>query len=97
MQSYGLFSLDFLRIDDISRGLFVATIKAGRSRRTKWDPRLRKINEDGKKGLLNPMNDAFFKFLLGKEESKRLTIDFLNAVLGSELQETIEDITFLPT
>ena len=26
------------------------------------------------------MNDALFKFILGKKDGKRLTIDFLNAV-----------------
>ena len=29
----------------------------------------------------NPMNDVAFKFIFGKEERKRITIDFLNAVL----------------
>ena len=29
----------------------------------------------------NPMNDVLFKFIFGKEERKRITIDFLNAVL----------------
>ena len=29
----------------------------------------------------NPMNDVLFKFIFGKEERKKITINFLNAVL----------------
>ena len=42
----------------------------------------------------NPMNDVAFKFIFGKEESKRITIDFLNAVLEKSLGHEIKDITF---
>ena len=42
----------------------------------------------------NPMNDVAFKFIFGKEERKRITIDFLNAVLEESLGHEIKDITF---
>ena len=49
------------------------------------------------KGNVNTMNDALFKFVLGKDDAKRLTINFLNAVVGPNLLNPIEDLTFLQT
>ena len=44
------------------------------------DPRGFELLNEVNRGYFNPMNDALFKFLLGKEEGKRLTINFLNSV-----------------
>ena len=43
----------------------------------------------------NPLNDVLFKFIFGKEERKQITIDFLNAVLASSLEHTIQDLQFV--
>lgn len=43
----------------------------------------------------NLLNDALFKFIFGKEEHKQITIDFLNAVLASSLEHTIQDLQFV--
>ncbi len=43
------------------------------------------------------MNDVLFKFIFGKEERKRITIDFLNAVLEQSLSSPIRELTFAPT
>ena len=32
----------------------------------------------------NPLNDYLFKFIFGREERKRITLSFLNAVLNRE-------------
>ena len=45
----------------------------------------------------NPMNDVAFKFIFGKEERKRITIDFLNTVLQESLGHEIRDIAFRQT
>lgn len=45
----------------------------------------------------NPMNDAIFKFIFGKEERKQITIDFLNAVLEKSLGHPIQDLIFSGT
>ena len=42
----------------------------------------------------NPLNDYLFKFIFGKEERKRITLSFLNAILGREGQDELTDITF---
>ena len=43
----------------------------------------------------NPLNDYLFKFIFGREERKRITISFLNAVLGLEGASELRDITFV--
>ena len=43
----------------------------------------------------NPMNDYLFKFVFGREERKRITLSFLNAVLGREGVDELQDITFI--
>ena len=43
----------------------------------------------------NPMNDYLFKFVFGREERKRITLSFLNAVLGREGVDALQDITFI--
>lgn len=43
----------------------------------------------------NPMNDYLFKFIFGREERKRITLSFLNAVLGLEGASELRDITFV--
>lgn len=45
----------------------------------------------------NPMNDVFFKFMLGKEQNVRHTISFLNSLLGEELGRKIESVRFDPS
>ena len=45
----------------------------------------------------NPLNDVLFKFIFGKEERKQITIDFLNAVLQSDLGHLIQDLRFSNT
>lgn len=52
------------------------------------------ILEDIKNRKYNPLNDVLFKFIFGKEERKKVTIDFLNAVLEHEGKEAIKDIQF---
>ena len=42
----------------------------------------------------NPMNDYLFKFVFGREERKRITLSFLNAVLGREGEDELTDIAF---
>ena len=42
----------------------------------------------------NPMNDYLFKFVFGREERKRVTLSFLNAVLGREGEDELTDIAF---
>ena len=53
-----------------------------------------RINEDIKNKKYNPMNDVLFKFIFGKDERKKVTIHFLNAVLEREGEDAIKDITF---
>ena len=43
----------------------------------------------------NPLNDYLFKFVFGREERKRVTLSFLNAVLGREGDDELADITFV--
>ena len=43
----------------------------------------------------NPLNDYLFKFVFGKEERKRITLSFLNAVLGLTEENELRDITFI--
>ena len=45
----------------------------------------------------NPLNDVLFKFIFGKEERKQITIDFLNAVLESDISHPIKDLSFAST
>ena len=42
----------------------------------------------------NPMNDVLFKFIFGSEERKRITIDFINSVLGRDEEHKVADIEF---
>lgn len=42
----------------------------------------------------NPMNDYLFKFVFGREERKRITLSFLNAILEREGEDELRDITF---
>ena len=44
---------------------------------------------------INRMNDFYFKYLLGSEQRKHLTIQFLNAVLYENEETQIEDVVFL--
>ena len=43
----------------------------------------------------NPLNDYLFKFVFGKEERKRITLSFLNAILERESVDELTDITFI--
>ncbi len=43
----------------------------------------------------NPLNDYLFKFIFGREERKRITLSFLNAVLNREGEDVLTDITFI--
>lgn len=43
----------------------------------------------------NPLNDYLFKFIFGREERKRITLNFLNAVLDLNDVEELRDITFI--
>ena len=43
----------------------------------------------------NPLNDYLFKFIFGREERKRITLSFLNAVLGLAEEHELRDITFI--
>ncbi len=43
----------------------------------------------------NPMNDYLFKFIFGREERKRITLSFLNAVLNLEGEDELCDISFV--
>lgn len=45
---------------------------------------------------INPVTDFGFKRLFGTESNKDLLIDFLNAIIGLEEEESIRDVTFLP-
>jgi len=49
------------------------------------------INRQG----YNPLNDYLFKFVFGREERKRITLSFLNAILGREGDDELADITFV--
>ena len=44
---------------------------------------------------INRMNDFYFKYLLGSEQRKHLTIQFLNDVLYENEETQIEDVIFL--
>ena len=44
---------------------------------------------------INRMNDFYFKYLLGSEQRKHLTIQFLNDVLYENEETQIEDVVFL--
>ena len=61
---------------------------------TKLSIAAQKINEDIKNRKYNPMNDVLFKFIFGKEERQKVTIKFLNDVLGREGEDAIKDIQF---
>ena len=43
----------------------------------------------------NPLNDYLFKFVFGREERKRITLSFLNAILNREGADELTDITFV--
>ena len=43
----------------------------------------------------NPLNDYLFKFIFGREERKRITLSFLNAVLGLAEEHELRDISFI--
>ena len=43
----------------------------------------------------NPLNDYLFKFIFGREERKRITLSFLNAVLDRKESKELTDITFI--
>ena len=49
------------------------------------------------KNSFNPMNDAIFKFIFGRNERKSIMVDFLNAVLEESLEHRITDIMYIPT
>ena len=42
-----------------------------------------------------PLNDYLFKFVFGREERKRITLSFLNAVLEREETDELTDISFI--
>ena len=44
---------------------------------------------------INPITDFGFKRLFGTESNKDLLIDFLNAIIGLEEEESIQDVIFL--
>ncbi len=44
---------------------------------------------------INRMNDFYFKYLLGSEQRKHLTIQFLNAVLYDNEETQITDVRFM--
>lgn len=41
------------------------------------------------KNNFNPMNDAIFKFIFGRNERKSIMVDFLNAVLEESFEHRI--------
>ena len=43
----------------------------------------------------NPLNDYLFKFIFGREERKRITLNFLNAVLDLDGEDELCDINFV--
>ena len=43
---------------------------------------------------LNRLNDVFFKALLGSEERKTLTLNFINAILNREGSNAFTSVTF---
>lgn len=62
--------------------------------REKYEDRIRTQLENN---YWNMMNDSIFKFILGSEEHKAITVSFLNSVLAGSLGHSIEDIEFRPT
>ena len=40
----------------------------------------------------NPTNDVVFKFVFGREERKRITLSFINDVLGRNDEDAFVDI-----
>ena len=44
---------------------------------------------------INRLNDFYFKYLLGNEKRKNLTIHFLNAVLYGDETPHITDVVFI--
>ena len=42
----------------------------------------------------DPMNDVLCKFILGREERKHITIDFINSMLDRDKEHEVVDITF---
>ncbi len=50
------------------------------------------ISYDRKK--YNPLNDYMFKYVFGREEHKKITLSFLNAILGLEGEKKLTDIRF---
>nr|MBQ5527404.1 Rpn family recombination-promoting nuclease/putative transposase [Succinivibrionaceae bacterium] len=57
----------------------------------------REIEDAIGKNNFNPMNDAIFKFIFGRNERKSIMVDFLNAVLEESLEHRITDIVYIPT
>ena len=45
----------------------------------------------------NPTNDVVFKFVFGREEHKRITLHFINDILGREGEDAFVDIQFRNT
>lgn len=43
----------------------------------------------------NPMNDYLFKFIFGRNERKRITLSFLNAIFELEGEQELKDIEFI--
>ena len=44
---------------------------------------------------IDPTVDCVFKRLLGSEDNKLLTLDFLNAILGLEGEQWLKDLDFM--
>jgi predicted transposase/invertase (TIGR01784 family) len=53
------------------------------------------MTADWQPSSIDPTVDCVFKRLLGSEENKALTLDFLNAVLDHEIEKWIQDLVFL--
>ena len=46
--------------------------------------------------FLDPKNDRAFKRIFGREQNKDILLTMLNAVLGDQFHQPLEDLTFLP-
>ncbi len=44
----------------------------------------------------NPINDVAFKYILGSEDRKQITLAFLNAVLEPSFNRSITELKFVP-
>jgi predicted transposase/invertase (TIGR01784 family) len=53
------------------------------------------MTDDWQTKHIDPTVDCVFKRLLGSEENKVLTLDFLNAFLGHEGEECLKDLDFM--